>query len=97
MITIVSHEDVPAVFPQKSEMRAFAEKTLDEFLEVAKDGDFAEVTGAPECEGYYDDRAGKLTNDLRAEAIKKRVHREIKVMKRKNRVFLMRLNDDEGE
>lgn len=70
MITIVSKEDVPVIFPKKSEMQAFAGKTLDEFMEVAKDGDFAEVTGAPEREGEgYDDRAGKLANNLRAEAI----------------------------
>lgn len=49
MLTPIAKKDVPSYRGrERPPLRVFARQTLEEFLEVSKKGDVAEVTGAPE-------------------------------------------------
>lgn len=81
----LSVEDIPPVrdLSLLSELRKFADETIGEFAE--NDDEAALVEGVPK--GY---KTQQVVNQLRNAAYRQNLDRRIKVMQRKNEVYLKR-------
>ena len=76
---------------EKSELRKFAAKTVEEFMGTAKTGDVFEVTGAPNPKGWSEVAlADKLVYAINAESMHVDKKGEVKPFRRKGRVFIER-------
>ena len=92
MLTAIEKDDLPMQGNRKkSELRIFAEATVEEFLATSKLGDIAEVTEAPLGKESPTYEATRLVTALRGAAWRTDRHREIRQFRRGERVFLERI------
>ena len=96
MLTKVERKDIPDPGGrERSEMRVFALKALEEFAETAEVGDIVEVTGFPVvCDGEVVNDA-KFLNALRTEYWYLHFDGDIRRFRRGGRVFLERVKERE--
>ncbi len=91
MITKIERADVPCPgCRERNEMREFARRTLDEFLNTTKVGEIVEVTGFPvACEDEVKN-AERFMGAISTEAFHLSCQSEAKRFRRKGRVFIER-------
>lgn len=94
MITKVERKDVPCPGGRnRSEMRDFARKTLEEFIESTEVGDIVEVTGFPNVRDDQVANAERFMSALDTEAYHLECRQQTKRFRRKGRVFIERKGD----
>lgn len=97
MLTILDKRDAPSHRRlERSERRAFAESTLEEFFGLAQAGDVAEVTGLPRLADDPVANVDRVAAAVRAELFYQGRRREVKVFRRRDRLFLERVGDPAG-
>ena len=95
MLTLMDKRDAPSHRRlERSERRVFAESTLEEFLGLARTGDVAEVTGLPALVEDPVANADRVANSIRTELFYQGRRREVKVFRRRDRLFLERVEGD---
>lgn len=89
MIEPIPYSEIPLIRDERrlSPLREFADRTIAEFAE--SEGEAAIVMGAPE--GY---RVNQIVNQLRNSVWRHDLSRKVKVMQRKERVYLARVHTE---
>ena len=90
MLVLLDEKDAPALGRrmEKSERRAFAERTLADFLAMAKPGDVFEVEQMPELDAEPKANADKVACALRTELFYAGRKADVTVLRRGARLFM---------
>ncbi len=94
MITRIKRADIPCPGGRsRSEMRDFARKTLEEFIESTEVGDIVEVTGFPTVRDDQIANAERFMSALETEAYHLECRQQTRRFRRKGRVFIERMRE----
>ena len=91
MLVLLDAKDAPGTRRlEKSERRVFAERTLAEFMAMARPGDTAEVERMPELDAEPKANADKVAAAIRTELFYSGLRGEVSVFRRGARLFMRR-------